>query len=84
MDKDSIFIYPELAIVTVSTLVLMDSWIKTDYGADHLFYIFSVSTLVLMDSWIKTMLEKPEPLEHDCFNPCFNGFMDKDKLILGA
>ena len=39
-----------------------------------------VSTLVLMDSWIKTT---PTNCVRSCysgFNPCFNGFMDKDYL----
>ena len=39
----------------------------------------SVSTLVLMDSWIKTISIRIVGHIVLRFNPCFNGFMDKDK-----
>ena len=42
--------------------------------------VFYVSTLVLMDSWIKTSACHIGLAELACFNPCFNGFMDKDAL----
>ena len=38
----------------------------------------SVSTLVLMDSWIKTNSGSTSHPVGTSFNPCFNGFMDKD------
>ena len=38
----------------------------------------NVSTLVLMDSWIKTRLVPRLSAPQESFNPCFNGFMDKD------
>ena len=38
-----------------------------------------VSTLVLMDSWIKTKPVVPTSRSMAGFNPCFNGFMDKDR-----
>ena len=41
-----------------------------------------VSTLVLMDSWIKTLAATYENRLQSCFNPCFNGFMDKDYLCI--
>ena len=40
-----------------------------------------VSTLVLMDSWIKTHNIAAEGVHICSFNPCFNGFMDKDKFL---
>ena len=40
-----------------------------------------VSTLVLMDSWIKTFGLKCTSLTQLRFNPCFNGFMDKDGYV---
>ncbi len=57
----------------------MDSWIKT-YGRlagspDQ----SNVSTLVLMDSWIKTAAGHDIDIYDIGFNPCFNGFMDKDQ-----
>ena len=39
---------------------------------------FRVSTLVLMDSWIKTYANNLLIELLEGFNPCFNGFMDKD------
>ena len=36
-----------------------------------------VSTLVLMDSWINAMGDHIPIYGQRCFNPCFNGFMDK-------
>ena len=56
----------------------MDSWIKTQTAG--LSYSTSpVSTLVLMDSWIKTIPPPSALPQHLRFNPCFNGFMDKDQ-----
>ncbi len=39
-----------------------------------------VSTLVLMDSWIKTRTILHLFPKKAGFNPCFNGFMDKDGI----
>ncbi len=36
-----------------------------------------VSTLVLMDSWINAIGRNYRIDINGCFNPCFNGFMDK-------
>ncbi len=41
---------------------------------------FTVSTLVLMDSWIKTLWVRLVAQCQRSFNPCFNGFMDKDSI----
>ena len=57
----------------------MDSWIKTIRKNGWRSYKTLVSTLVLMDSWIKTLLILLYFGHLARFNPCFNGFMDKDK-----
>ena len=72
--------------IAVSTLVLMDSWIKTCIRWWHCGAPHAVSTLVLMDSWIKTASKSNPFIALLSFNPCFNGFMDKDlerELVLG-
>ena len=56
----------------------MDSWIKTAGMNDSKALLVAVSTLVLMDSWIKTSSKTIDFVRVSCFNPCFNGFMDKD------
>ena len=33
-----------------------------------------------MDTWVKTKLKAPDGSRTGCFNPCFNGYMGKDKL----
>ena len=58
----------------------MDSWIKTLIEGAHTKVGIDVSTLILMDSWIKTNVKAKELNETLSFNPCFNGFMDKDGL----
>ena len=56
--------------MAVSTLVLMDSWIKTAWGKrSHV--RDPVSTLVLMDSWIKTVREKLGGIVETEFQPLF-------------
>ena len=46
--------------------------------------LYRVSTLVLMDSWIKTIRKATGMDIADSFNPCFNGFMDKDPEVMVA
>ncbi len=107
MDKDQTGLWRLAGSDRVSTLVLMDSWIKTEGQEVRRQAFHSVSTLVLMDSWIKTLWRlagsPDEPhvstlvlmdswiktLPPICglssmswrFNPCFNGFMDKDSWM---
>ena len=73
-----------LHLLQVSTLVLMDSWINGFQGIVVACAISGVSTLVLMDSWINGSLCKQSRKPYYCFNPCFNGFMDKWTFLHNA
>ena len=80
MDKDSLASGLADAGRTVSTLGLMDWWIKTVKNTAHISMSHCVSTLGLMDWWIKTPgTPGPHP-PCDRFNPWFNGLMDKDVI----
>ncbi len=58
MDKDYKAITKAINVAKVSTLVLMDSWIKTLLTFCIGEELLIVSTLVLMDSWIKTYVKR--------------------------
>ena len=65
MDKDQTGLWRLAGSDRVSTLVLMDSWIKTEGQEVRRQAFHSVSTLVLMDSWIKTH----KPVRRDTGKP---------------
>ena len=78
MDKDSMIPIYRSLFFCVSTLVLMDSWIKTIV----IWIIFS--PYLRFNPCFNGFMDKDCHLIYFgrcplfCFNPCFNGFMDKD------
>jgi len=77
-------ILPLIIRLFVSILVLMDLCIKTIADHQSLSGKFRVSILVLMDLCIKTASGIAGSAERLCFNPCFNGSMYKNEVILQA
>ena len=71
MDKDQQAFILEWRIFGVSTLVLMDSWIKTLISSYIVKIRPLVSTLVLMDSWIKTTSMSVAGYAVQMFQPLF-------------
>ena len=78
MDKDWGWLKPNSRYTHVSTLVLMDSWIKTSGGGviQGFRYGFNPCFNGFMDK--DACMAQPPVLLPWGFNPCFNGFMDKD------
>ena len=81
MDKERPDGTPIVPPDPVSILVLMDSWIKRLAKREDVETWIQVSILVLMDSWIKSPLFLMHVKLVLCFNPCFNGFMDKEDIL---
>ena len=71
MDKDPTNRLRLAGSPDVSTLVLMDSWIKTRQAMQFIHISQNVSTLVLMDSWIKTFIFTSDVFTLDVFQPLF-------------
>ena len=82
MYKNFDFLLDKSGKSVVSILVLMELCIKTDELAINTIFSIIVSILVLMELCIKTLFQATDYNRRKCFNPCFNGTMYKNSLIL--